>query len=163
MGKRVRTTPSFSGLKPASVAASRAAYGASRKRDTKPELIVRKALFARGLRYRVDVKDLPGRPDIVFTRARVAVLVDGDFWHGRDLATRLARLREGHNARYWVDKIRGNVERDLRYNQVLEESGWVVLRYWESDIASNLDEIVQQVAASVGARLQERETGGSPD
>ena len=147
-----RVTPNFSCLAPASATASRVAKASSKKRDTKPELALRRALYARGLRYRVDCHDLPGKPDIVFRGARVAVFVDGDFWHGRDLEARIAKLKNGHNAAYWVEKIRGNVERDRRHNSSLREAGWTVLRFWERDISSAVDEIVARVDEEVGVR-----------
>lgn len=82
--------PRYAGLMPASARASEAARSSSRKRDTRAEQTLRRALWARGLRYRIDAADLPGRPDLVFRSARVVVFCDGDFWHGRDLQTRLS-------------------------------------------------------------------------
>ena len=105
-----------------------------------------------GFRYRVDAARLPGRPDVVFSRARVLVFVDGDFWHGRHLATRIRKLAAGHNAQYWVEKIRANVERDRRQNAQLRALGWVVLRFWESDIKQEAARIVTNVAAIVDRR-----------
>src|SRR5687767_10824756 len=113
-------------------------------------MALRKAIFRAGLRgYRVDVETLPGRPDVLFTRDRVAIFCDGDFWHGRELATRVEKLSTGHNAPYWVAKIQGNVARDRRRNVALEEMGWTVLRFWESDILKKPDEIAQIVLATV--------------
>ncbi|MCC7071750.1 MAG: very short patch repair endonuclease [Deltaproteobacteria bacterium] len=132
-----RSTPSYVGLTPASAGRSRAARGASRKRDTKPEVALRRALHARGLRYRVDVRGLPGRPDNVFPGAKVACFVDGDYWHGRNLDERLARLATGHNAAYWVAKIRTNVDRDRRHDDALAAAGWLVVRLWETDVVQN--------------------------
>lgn len=86
---RERRTPSFAGLSPASPKATAAARAASRKTDTRCEVLLRSALHARGLRFRVNVAALPGRPDIVFVRPRLVVFCDGDFWHGRDLDARL--------------------------------------------------------------------------
>ena len=103
-----------------------------------------------GLRYRVNVATLPGRPDIVFGRARLAVFCDGDFWHGRDFRKRIERLSTGHNAPYWVAKIRGNVERDQRNQALLESDGWTVLRFWETDILKDLGTVVMRIAASIG-------------
>lgn len=100
-------------------------------------MALRKALFARGHRYRVDVAGLPGRPDIAFLAARVACFVDGDHWHGRDLDERLAKLSAGHNAAYWVQKIRTNVDRDRRHDNALAAAGWRVLRLWETDVLKN--------------------------
>src|SRR5271166_5592080 len=108
--RRERTTPSFKGLHPASVKASAAARGASAKTNTRCELVLRRELWRRGLRYRLHPPGLPGRPDIVFTKQRVVVFCDGDFWHGRDLEKRLADLAAGHNATYWLAKVQRNVE-----------------------------------------------------
>src|SRR5262245_1137091 len=92
-------TPSFVGLAAACDGASRAARGASRKTNTRCEVALRRALWSRGLRFRLSAKGLAGRPDIIFTSAKVAVFCDGDFWHGRDLENRLTRLSSGNNAR----------------------------------------------------------------
>lgn len=132
-----QTAPSYKGLSPASAFASRIARASSAKRDTKPELLLRRALWASGLRYRVDVGSLPGRPDVVIPSVRLVVFCDGDFWHGRDLARRLVKLAAGHNAAYWVSKIRSNVERDRRIERLLLDSGWGFLRFWESDVRAN--------------------------
>ncbi len=117
--------------------ASGVASAGSAKRNTKPELLLRGALRGKGLRYRTDVAALPGRPDLVITSARLAVFCDGDFWHGRNLTKRLDKLATGHNAAYWVAKIRSNVQRDRRVARLLRQSGWRVLRLWESDIEAD--------------------------
>ena len=139
----------YAGLAPASARATAAARGSSRKRDTRPELALRRAVFARGLRYRCVAADLPGRPDLVFRRARVVVFCDGDFWHGRDLAARVAKLERGHNAPYWIAKIEGNVARDRRTDAHLAAAGWTVLRFWERDIRQDADGIADAIAAAV--------------
>ena len=140
-------------LKPASKAASTAARGASKKKDTGPELVLRKALRQEGLRsYRVDVATLRGRPDVVFTRERVAVFCDGDFWHGRNLDARIAKLQQGHNAPYWVAKIRGNVARDRSVDAELEEDGWDVLRFWETDVRRNATSVAKAIVERVRLR-----------
>jgi DNA mismatch endonuclease, patch repair protein len=141
----------YAGLAPASSRATAAARGASRKRDTRPELMLRRALFQHGLRYRCATSDLPGRPDLVFRRARVVVFADGDFWHGRDLTSRLAKLASGHNAAYWLAKIEGNAARDRRINAKLAALGWTVLRFWESEIKRDVHRIVREIAAVVRA------------
>lgn len=150
-----RRTPSYADLRPASAAASAAAKASSAKRDTTPELALRRALWARGLRYRVNVQNLPGCPDIVFRRARTVVFCDGDFWHGRRLKSRLATLSKGHNAPYWVAKIRTNVERDRRSNTELRKRGWLVLRYWETDVAKDPDALAAAVDVAVRYRRAE--------
>jgi len=126
--------------------------------DTRPELRLRKVLWRRGLRYRVNVVGLPGRPDIVFPSAKVAVFVDGDFWHGKILREKgLAALARTFKApqlgvSWWVSKIQRNVQRDDEVRTKLEEAGWTVLRIWESDIlaAANL------VADFIEARVRPR-------
>lgn len=129
-----RQTPSFVGLRPASERASAAARGASRKRDTRCEVALRSALFKAGCRFRKNVAELPGRPDVVFTKARVAVFCDGDFWHGKDWRARQAKLRRGTNAQYWIAKIERNMIRDRQSTRSLLDQGWTVIRFWESDI-----------------------------
>jgi DNA mismatch endonuclease (patch repair protein) len=96
--------------------------------------MLRRRLWALGLRYRLHAKGLPGKPDIVFRRQRLAVFVDGDFWHGRNWEKRRAALERGHNAPYWIGKIAYNIERDLRTNALLEQAGWKVLRLWETEV-----------------------------
>jgi DNA mismatch endonuclease (patch repair protein) len=147
----LRNTPSFRGLMPASSNASRAAEGSSKKANTKCELALRRALWASGLRYRVSGAGLPGRPDIVFTRDQVVVFCDGDFWHGRGLKSRITKLSRGHNAPYWVDKIRANVARDRTINARLRRAGWRVLRLWETDILRNPKAAAARVAVALEA------------
>ena len=144
--------PRYEPLRPASERASQAARGASRKRDTQPEVLLRRALWRMGLRYRVDAADLPGRPDVVFRREKVAVFCDGDFWHGRDLPARIAKLAIGHNAPYWVAKIETNVARDRRHDAALAADGWLVLRYWESEVLRDAATLAASVLKAVRAR-----------
>ncbi len=146
----------YVGLVPASPRASVAARGSSNKKNTACEIVLRRALTALGLRYRIDAADLKGRPDIVFRAARVAVHCDGDFWHGRNLEERIAKLSTGHNAPYWVAKIQGNVARDARSTAALEADGWLVLRYWEKDIHADAGRIAAEVARYVRERRKLR-------
>ena len=135
----MKTSPSYRGLQPASLQASRIARGASRKQGTAPELLLRRALKKQGVAHKACVKALPGCPDIVISSARLAVFCDGDFWHGRNLKRRLAMLAVGHNASYWVSKIKTNVRRDRRINRLLRKGGWTPLRFWESDLRADTD------------------------
>lgn len=157
----MRKTPSYLGLRPASSKAIASARGSSHKRDTNCEMLLRRALHRRGLRFRVAVRYLPGRPDIVFPRAKVAVFCDGDFWHGRNLEARIARLASGHNAPYWVAKIQTNVARDIRNNLSLQEKGWTVLRLWETDIVASPDDAAAHVEMVVHEALGAYESAGS--
>lgn len=148
--------PRFAAFASRSAEASRRARAASRKRDTKPEVLLRQKLHAAGLRYRLDVVGLPGRPDIVFPSAKVVVFVDGDFWHGRALEERLQKLARGHNAPYWTAKIRANVERDIRHNLALTKEGWTVLRVWESAITRELQSVTERIVEAVRAARASR-------
>ena len=117
-------------------------------KDTEPELILRRALWHKKLRYRVNYKKLPGKPDVVFTKYRIAVFCDGDFWHGHNWAIRgLGSLEEelaGYSD-FWRKKIEHNIARDAEVNSLLAEQGWIVIRLWESEIRSNLDDCVQKI------------------
>ena len=117
-------------------------------KDTEPELMLRKALWRENLRYRVNYRKLPGKPDIVFTKYHVVVFCDGDYWHGHNWAIRgLSSLEEelAGYSEFWRSKILRNVERDTEVNRTLKAQGWAVIRIWESDIRSNLDECVRIV------------------
>jgi DNA mismatch endonuclease, patch repair protein len=143
------TTPSYQGLHPASARASRAARGASKKVDTRPEVALRRLLREAGYHYRKDVAHLPGRPDIAFPRQKVAVFCDGDFWHGRNWATRKAKLARGTNAPYWLAKIERNMERDLQHQRKLEARGWLVLRFWESEITTTPHAVASEIISAL--------------
>jgi DNA mismatch endonuclease (patch repair protein) len=151
LGSRSKS-PSYSGLRPASEAASRAKR-ANRKKDTRHEVALRQALWRLGLRYRKHVSTLPGNPDIVFAKARVAVFCDGDFWHGRDWWRLSAQLERRHNAAYWLAKIARNRERDLENNALLERMGWLVIRLWETDIKKAPDAAAILIRNAVSTRI----------
>jgi DNA mismatch endonuclease (patch repair protein) len=99
------------------------------RRDTGPELALRRELHARGLRFRVHAGNLPGRPDIVFTRAKLAVFVDGCFWHRCPLHASAPK----HNAAWWEVKLSRNVERDQQKDLLLRTIGWTPLHVWEHE------------------------------
>lgn len=115
-----------------------------RSKDTKAELLLRKALWHKGLRYRKNVKSLPGTPDIVFTKQKIAVFVDGDFWHARGHQDKPGE-QVATNKDFWRKKLTDNVERDRFVNDALLEQGWLVLRFWESDVKKNLDKCVDEI------------------
>ena len=141
---RARAAPSFDTLRPASERASKAKQQCTSK-GTKPEVLLRRKLWGMGYRYRLHARDLPGKPDLVFRRQRVAVFVDGDFWHGRDWEHRRQRLASGHNAAYWHSKIAYNIERDAKHTAELQRTGWRVLRLWETDIRKSPDDAARRV------------------
>ncbi len=122
---------------------------ANRSVDTRPELALRSALHRRGLRFRKHVSPVPGlrcKADIVFPAARIAVFVDGCFWHGCELHGAIPRA----NAAYWRQKLGANVERDRRNDRALGEAGWNVIRVWEHE---DVAEAAQRVEARVRQAL----------
>ncbi len=116
-------------------------------RDTKPELMLRQALWTVGLRgWRCHRRTLPGSPDVAFGRARLAVFVDGAWWHGHP-----SRYTPGKSAPYWDAKIQRNMERDRENDASLEALGWRVLRLWDFEVISNPTQSAHRVAAELGA------------
>ena len=127
------TVPRYENYRPRSAEASRVGTG-NRRQDTTPEILLRKALWATGVRYRLHPAALPGRPDLAIVRHRVAVFCDGDFWHGRQWRSRKDKLAAGWNASYWIAKIDRNRRRDRQVTRRLRLLGWRVVRVWESDV-----------------------------
>ncbi len=115
-----------------------------RGRDTKVELAVRKELHSRGYRFRVNAAWLAGKPDVVFTKVRLAIFIDGDFWHGWKFDQWSHKL-----APYWREKIAGNRARDLRHMARLRREGWTVMRIWEHDVKKSLERCTERIAAKV--------------
>ncbi len=140
--------PSFKGLKPASEAASRAKQRNAR-RDTVHEVLLRRAVWRLGLRYRKNVESLPGKPDLVFVSAQVVVFCDGDFWHGRDWPKLRQQLQHRANPDYWVAKIESNMARDARTTAHWQEKGWQVVRLWETDIKRDTEGTARLVQHAV--------------
>ncbi len=114
--------------------------------DTASEVMLRKALWHRGLRYRKNYKGLPGSPDIVLTRQKIAIFVDGDFWHGKGHLDNPGE-QIGTNKSYWQAKLQRNVERDKENNDDLTQAGWLVLRFWESEVKKDLDGCIERIFA----------------
>jgi DNA mismatch endonuclease (patch repair protein) len=144
-----RTRPwSYRGLRATNRAASR--WGkANRAHVSGPELLLRRAIWRLGLRYRLHDDRLPGAPDIVLKRHRAVVFVDGDFWHGRHWRKRRVRLAAGANANYWIAKIERNRTRDRSISRALMRLGWKVIRVWESDVQSDPDRIAREIATGI--------------
>lgn len=123
-----------------------------RDKNTKPEVMLRKALWRHGIRYRKNYKALLGNPDIAITKCRIAIFVDGDFWHAKGHQDNPGeQIRT--NIDFWQHKLKNNVERDKQVNEQLTEMGWLVLRFWESDIKKNLDQCVQEVLKYVPEKM----------
>ena len=115
-----------------------------RSKDTKAEILLRKALWHKGIRYRKNYAKLPGKPDIVITKHRIAIFVDGDFWHAHG-HEELPGEQITTNKIFWAAKLKQNVERDRYINELLLEQGWLVLRFWESDVKKNMGKCVDEV------------------
>lgn len=131
---------------------------AVRGKDSKAEIAIRKALWSRGLRYRLHRASLPGRPDLVFPRFRSVLFVDSDFWHARALVegdeeTFRATIR-GQRQEWWVAKLTRNAARDREVTELLEAAGWRVIRVWESDVLEDAEEVARLVIAALDASRQ---------
>ena len=109
-------------------------------KNTKPELKLRKALWALGIRYRLSSVKLLGKPDLIFIKKKIVVFVDGDFWHGYNWTERKPTLKT--NTAYWIPKIERNIQRDKEVNRKLAENGWKVIRFWEHQIAKDLQSCI---------------------
>jgi len=113
---------------------------AVRSKDSKAELALRRELHARGMRYRLHARDVPGRPDLVIRSRRFAVFVDGDMWHGNEHRRRgMTSMAELFPTRtdWWVAKIERNMQRDQEVNEQLAADGWTVIRIWESEVLAD--------------------------
>ncbi|HAX32171.1 MAG TPA: very short patch repair endonuclease [Coprococcus sp.] len=120
-----------------------------RSKDTCIEVILRKALWKRGYRYRKNCRDIPGKPDIAIIKYKIAIFCDGEFFHGKDWEVLKPRLEKSSNAEYWVDKISRNRERDDLVNKKLLADGWTVIRFWGKDIKNNTEKCVRVVEETV--------------
>jgi len=104
-------------------------------KNTKPEMLVRKFLFANGFRYRLHVKDLPGKPDIVLPKYRTVIFVHGCFWHGHERCKYFVVPKT--RAEWWVEKISGNISNDAKKHMDLKKAGWRIINVWECQLKSN--------------------------
>ena len=128
-------------------------------KDTSIEVLLRKALWHRGIRYRKNYAKLPGKPDIAITRYRIAIFCDSEFFHGKDWDTARQRLERGGNKEYWINKITRNMQRDRENEQALQSLGWTVIRFWGKEIKKHTEECICQVEEAV---REARGTGEKP-
>ena len=112
-----------------------------KSKDSKIEIMLRKALWKRGYRYRINYPQIIGKPDIVFVKKKVAVFCDGEFWHGYDWEKRKYEIKS--NQKFWHEKIEKNIKRDEDVNLSLSEQGWKVIRFWGKDIEKNLPKCIE--------------------
>lgn len=120
---------------------------AIRSKDTSIEIVLRQALWKKGIRYRKNYKMLAGRPDIVITKYKIAVFCDSEFWHGYNWEDKKAKITV--NQQYWIDKIERNMARDLKVNKMLLDEGWTVLRFWGKEIKKDLNHCVEIIMAEI--------------
>jgi DNA mismatch endonuclease (patch repair protein) len=111
--------------------------------NTKPEIKLRKALHQKGIRFRINNKVLFGNPDISIKKYRLVIFVDGEFWHGFNWVAKKPKIQA--NRSYWIPKIERNIERDRLVNQHYKATNWVIFRFWEKEINSNLDACVNTI------------------
>ena len=116
-----------------------------KSKDTKIEVQLRKALWAKGYHYRKNDKKLPGKPDIVLGKYKIVIFCDSEFFHGKDWEVLKPRLEKGTNPEYWVKKIENNRRRDDEINKELTFEGWTVIRFWGKDIKNKLDECIKVI------------------
>ncbi|MBE8721190.1 very short patch repair endonuclease [Sphingobacterium pedocola] len=112
-------------------------------KNSKPELILRKTLWAKNIRFRLHDKSLPGRPDIVIKKYRLAIFVDGEFWHGFDWKKNRERIKS--NRLFWIPKIERNMQKDERTNRALRDMGYTVFRFWSQDVLKSLPKVLNQI------------------
>ena len=120
-----------------------------RSENTLIEVRLRKALWSKGYRYRKNYKKLPGKPDIVLTKYKIAIFCDSEFFHGKDWEVLRPRLEKGSNSVFWINKISKNITRDDEVNKKLLFMGWTVIRFWGNDIKKNIDECVKVVEEAI--------------
>ncbi len=111
------------------------------------EQILAKKLWHMGYRYRKNDKRLPGSPDIAISRHRIAIFVDGEFWHGKDWETRKPRLQR--NREYWIEKIEENIARDIRVDNQLRENDWISIRFWSKDILKDTEACISDILSTI--------------
>lgn len=120
-----------------------------KSRDTKPEQLLKKALWHAGLHYRSNQKKLPGKPDIAFIKYKVAIFIDGSFWHGHDWEIRRKQIQS--NRDFWIPKIERNMQRDREINEYYLSKGWKVFRFWDFEVKKELGLCVISILNHLGS------------
>lgn len=128
-----------------------------KNKDTKIECKLRKALWEKGYRYRKNYAALPGKPDIVLTKYKIAIFCDGEFFHGKDWEVLKPRLESSNNSEYWIKKIDRNRKRDEEINKQLLFMGWTVIRFWGKDIQKDIEGCIKVIEETIFDNLIEEE------
>ena len=121
-----------------------------KSKNTTPEILLKKALWNQGVRYRKGKEKIIGNPDIVIKKYKLAIFIDGEFWHGFKWEEKKRKIR--NNRDYWIKKIEGNIARDKKYNKELMEQNWIVLRFWEHEIKKDVDKCVQKIKNAISLK-----------
>lgn len=121
-----------------------------RSENTTPEIKLRKLLWNLGIRYRLNDKSLPGKPDIVIKKHKLAIFVDGEFWHGYNWNEKREKIKS--NRDYWIPKIEKNIARDSENTQKLEYLGYTVFRFWDHEINKNIGTCVQKIINDISEK-----------
>ena len=123
---------------------------AVKNKDSEIELLLRRELWSRGLRYRKNVKSVVGHPDVAFIGKKVAVFCDSEFWHGYDWDNKKNEIKTRRE--FWIPKIERNIQRDIEVTEALQKEGWIVLRFWGKDIKKHLNDCVDQIENTLANR-----------
>ncbi len=123
---------------------------AIRSKNSMIELLLRKRLHALGFRYRVHHPDIIGKPDVVFTKKKVAIFIDSHFWHGYNFED--LKRKKFKNKDYWIKKIKKNMDRDYSVSKILKDQGWTVLRFWEHELKDDIDTCVENIVHCIQER-----------
>jgi len=123
--------------------------------NTSIEVALRRALWQKGYRYRKNFKGLPGTPDIVLTKYKIAIFCDSEFFHGKDWEVLKARLETGNNPDFWIKKIERNRNRDWENDRKLFFMGWTVIHFWGKDILKRTDECIQVIEEAIWEEVKQ--------
>lgn len=121
-----------------------------KNKDSKIEILLRKELWNRGLRYRKNVKKILGKPDLAFIGKKIAIFCDSEFWHGYDWENRKKDFKSHQD--FWIPKIERNIARDKEVTEMLQQQGWIVLRFWGTEIQSDVSRCADIIEASLRER-----------
>lgn len=124
-----------------------------KSKDTSIELKLRKALWAKGIRYRKNYPMIPGKPDIVLTKYKIAIFCDSEFWHGKNWSSLKKQLQRGNNPNYWIKKIQRTIDRDTKNDILLRSQGWTVIRFWGKEIIDHTNDCVDLVEDAILSQI----------
>lgn len=116
-------------------------------KKSKVESVLAKSLWHKGYRYRLNYKDLPGTPDIALTKYKIAIFVDGEFWHGKDFEKTKEKLK--NNKDYWIEKIEENIQRDIRNDNLLRQKEWIPLHFWSREVIQYPELCIEEILETI--------------